>query len=332
MNGFQDIVGHEKTIAHLRSAIALNRVSHAYLLTGDTGIGKKTIARAFAQALLCEDKKAVASGNACGKCASCIQAMSGNHPDIITWTHEKPKTFSVDDVRDLAADVAIRPFTGSRKVYLIPDAQLMNAQAQNALLKTLEEPPEYAVMILMATSADAMLDTVRSRCTTLDLKPVPGSQLHEYLIEKAGVSIHEADVCEAFAQGNIGRALSLASSEEFGEVLETAIHILSNIRQWELSEIVHAVKELVPHKLTIDDLLDLFTVWYRDVLFFKATRDADGIVFTDHLVAIRKAASESSYEGIEAIIRAIERAKERLHANVSFELAMELLLLTMREN
>ena len=191
MTSFRNISGHKNAIAHLRRAILADRVSHAYLLCGDGGDDKLTLAQAFAQTLQCttlerllhapalesddaglgarrpvrdlqDDREAISldAVDACGKCRSCIQAADGNQPDLITWTHEKPKTFSVEDARRLVADVQIRPFSSLRKIYIVPDAHLMNVEAQNTLLKTLEEPPEYVVLLLLCDSADMMLDLI----------------------------------------------------------------------------------------------------------------------------------------------------------------------------
>ena len=330
MAGFHDVIGHEKTIDRLKSAIRNDRVSHAYLFVGDAGSGKKTLARAFAQALQCQSR--TEDGDACGTCASCVRSAGGNHPDLITWKHEKAATFTVDDARRLSEHVWLRPFESERKVYIVPECERMNAEAQNALLKTLEEPPEYAHLLLLTTSSDILLETVRSRCVMLDLKPVTGEQVRQYLVSELGLDGQEADICEAFAQGNIGRAKNLASSQDFTHMLESVLNILDHVKDWELPEILAAVNELVPYKVTIEDLLDLFTVWYRDVLFFKATRDADGIVFRDRISNVRGAAQQSSYEGVMTVLDAIKTASVRLRANVSFELTMELLLLTMKEN
>lgn len=367
VSGFANVVGHEKTIAHLKTAIRSDKVSHAYLITGDAGMGKHTIANAFAKTLQCrtlyaklhgdgaDDKAAGGAAvrdtdgtgiagpaavmqteeiDACGVCPSCVQAESGNHPDIITWGHSKPKTFGVDDVRELVSDIQVRPFSeySPYKIYIVPDAQLMNAQAQNALLKTLEEPPEYAVLILLTTSADAMLETIRSRAVMLDLKPVDGKLIRGYLMKKLGQSDYEAQVCETFAQGNLGKAISLASSEDFKKLMELALRIVRNVKRWELDEIMEMIRELVLQKASIGDLLELFTLWYRDVLVFKATRDPDAIVFRDQITDVRRASQTCSYEGVETVLLAIDKARVRLKANVSFELTMELLLLTMKEN
>ena len=146
MPGFKDIIGHKREIEHLEKAISTGKVSHAYIFSGEKGTGKLTLANAFAMALQCTGE----GEKPCGTCHSCHQAASGNHPDIIHITHEKPNSIGVDDVRDqLVGDVQIRPYNGKYKIYIMPDAEKMTVQAQNAILKTIEEPPEYAVIILL---------------------------------------------------------------------------------------------------------------------------------------------------------------------------------------
>ena len=151
-------------------------------------------------------------------------------------------------------------------------------------------------------------------------------------MEQMHVPDYQADICTAFAQGNMGRAIMLATSEHFNEIKEQAIQLLKYINEMELHEIVSAIKEINKYKLEVTDYLDIITIWYRDVLLYKATKDVGGVVFGDQLKYIKERASRSSYEGIEIILDSIEKAKTRLKANVNFDLVMELLLLTIKEN
>ena len=151
-------------------------------------------------------------------------------------------------------------------------------------------------------------------------------------MEQLHIPDYQADICAAFAQGNMGRAIMLATSEHFNEIKEEAVQLLKYIDEMELNEIVSAIKEINKYKLEVTDYLDLITVWYRDVLLYKATKEAGKVVFSDQLTYIKEKASKSSYEGIEIILDSIEKAKTRLKANVNFDLVMELLLLTIKEN
>ncbi len=329
MAGFSKIIGHENTIEHLKHALAADRVAHAYLIEGEDGSGKKLIAETFAEALQCERLK----DDACGGCPSCHKAETHNHPDIIYVTHEKPNLLSVSEIRtQLVGDVQIRPYESAYKVYIVEDAEKMNTEAQNALLKTLEEPPEYAVILLLTVNSAALLDTIRSRCVKLDLKPVKDELVERYLMEHLQIPDYQARLCLAFAQGSIGKAMELASSENFSRIRATALMLVSRAKEMEISQLSATVREVSQYKVTIGEFLDILSVWYRDVLYFKATRNADPLIFRDQLQQIRATARTSSYEGIEAILEAIKVAGRRLEANVNFDLAMELLFMTIKEN
>ncbi len=329
MGGFKDVVGHRDIIQYIKDSVGQNKVSHAYILNGQRGSGKKMLAKLFAMTLQCESGEA----EPCGECRSCIQANNGNQPDIITVKHEKPASISVDDVRtQVNGDIMIKPYSSPYKVYIIPEADLMTVQAQNAILKTIEEPPEYAVIFLLTENADSLLPTIRSRCVMLKLRNIKDKLVKKYLMEQMQIPDYQADLCAAFAQGNIGRAIMLAKSEHFNEIKEEAIQLLKYIDEMELSEIVSAIKEINKYKLEVTDYLDIITIWYRDVLLYKATKDVGGLVFGDQLKFIKEKAAKSSYEGLETILESIEKAKARIKANVNFDLLMELLLLTIKEN
>lgn len=330
MRRFADIVGQEHLKEHLENAIKMDKVSHAYIINGEKNAGKEFIAKTFAMALQCENRQGI---EPCGECHSCKQALSGNHPDIIFITHEKPGTIGVDDIRrQINNDVAIKPYKGPWKIYIMNEGEKMTVQAQNALLKTLEEPPEYAVLLILAANVDSLLPTVLSRCVVLNMKPAKDAQIKKYLMETMEIPDYKADICVAFARGNVGKAKLLANSEEFEKVKEEAIILLKNIREMELNEIVTAIKKINEYKFDVNDYLDILSIWYRDVLLFKATHDANHLIFKEEIQYIRKVADKSAYEGIEKIIDALEKSKQRLSANVNFDLTMELLLLTIKEN
>ena len=329
MGSFKDVVGHKDILKYISSAVENNRVSHAYILNGERGSGKKMLANLFAMTLLCE----TGDNEPCGKCHSCKQAESGNHPDIIRVTHEKPNSISVDDIRTQVNNtVDIKPYQGPYKVYIIPQADMMTPQAQNAILKTIEEPPSYAVFLLLTENAETLLPTINSRCVMLKLRNIKDTLIKKYLMENLEIPDYKADMCTAFAQGNMGRAIMLANSDHFNEIREEAVQLLKHISEMELNEIVAAVKNISVYKLEITDYLDIIMIWYRDVLLYKATKEIDKVVFKDQLQSIKEQARKSSYEGIELILESLEKAKARLKANVNFELVMELLCLTIKEN
>ena len=329
MATFADIVGQEQLKEHLQNAISMNKVSHAYIINGERSSGKEFVAKIFAMTLQCEK----GGTEPCGESHSCKQAMSNNQPDIIFISHEKPGSIGVEDIRgQINNDIGIKPYSSPRKVYIMNEGEKMTVQAQNALLKTLEEPPEYAVIIILTTNVDSLLPTILSRCVVLNMKPVEDALVKKYLMTELQVPDYKANICVAFARGNVGKAKLLANSEEFEKVKDEAVTLVKHINEMETHEVVKAIKKISEYKLDVNDYLDILSIWYRDVLLYKATRDMNGLIFRDEFQQISKMADRSTYEGIETIVNALQQAKRRLDANVNFDLTMELLLLTIKEN
>jgi DNA polymerase-3 subunit delta' len=327
---FRDIVGQEKIVDHLRTAITTGQISHAYIIAGERGMGKEFIARTFAMAVQCENR---AGENPCGTCHSCTQALAGSHPDIVLVTPAKPGVISVDDVRkQIVADVALLPYKGPKKFYIVNKAEEMTPQAQNALLKTFEEPPSYAVVMLLTANAETLLPTIRSRALLLYMQAAPAVLVKKYLSDNLDITDSKADICVAFARGNIGKAKLLASNEDFESVKNEALSLLKNIGKMDISEIIAVIRKIKEYKLEETDFLEILAIWYRDVLMLKATRDLSQLIFKEEYQYIKRVADTYTYEGIEEIIESLEKAGQRLSANVNFELALELLLLTIKEN
>ena len=326
---FKDILVHEQIKEHFQNAAAIGKVSHAYILSGEAGMGKKTLANAFAMTLLCEEE----GKEPCMHCHACKQVLSGNHPDLIYVTHEKPTSMGVDDIREQINDtIMVRPYSSQYKIYIVDEAQKMTVQAQNALLKTIEEPPAYAVIMLLTTNPDAFLQTILSRCVQLKLKPLKDSVVKGYLEDKLQVKDVQAEIYSAFARGNLGKAIHLAQSEDFKMMYEEILRLLKEIKDMDISQLLDVIRKLKDDNTDIKECLDFMQMWYRDILMYKTTKDLNLLIFKDEFSAVKKAASLSSYEGLERILEAIDKARVRLDANVNMELVMELLLLTMKEN
>ncbi|MBR1567718.1 MAG: DNA polymerase III subunit delta' [Lachnospiraceae bacterium] len=324
---FKDVVGHESIIGHFKSSIEKDKVAHAYLIHGEKGTGKKMLAGLFAKTLQCE----VGGTDPCCKCRSCIQCDTGNHPDIRWITHDKT-VISVDDIREqINKDVLTRPYSSRYKIYIVPDADLMNPQAQNALLKTLEEPPSYVVVLLLTNNIERMLPTIISRSITLNLKPVGELDLLEYL-GKIGIPMGKAKFCVGFASGNLGKAVRLATSEDYNSIKQDCVGILKNINRLEIYDLIESVKKMSKYKLDVYDYIDLMMMWYRDILMLKVAGSPDKLLFKEEYTALKQQANHISFEGIENVLEAMDKVKVRLEANVNFDIAMELLLLTIKEN
>lgn len=327
ITGFEEILGNEMVKDHFKKAIANHKISHAYILTGEAGMGRKSIANAFAMTLLCEK----GGSEPCMSCHSCKQVMSGNHPDLIYVTHEKPGSIGVDDVREQINDtIMIRPYSSYYKIYIVDEAEKMTVQAQNALLKTIEEPPSYAVIILITTNQEAFLPTILSRCVQMKLKPLKDFTIKSYLTQNLHIPEKDADICAAFARGNLGKAIHLSSSDEFRELFQKVMVLVKNVGTMDISMLLDCIREMKEQNFDIGEVLDLMQFWYRDVLMFKVTKDMNLLIFKNEYKMINETGEKVDYAGLEAILAAIDTARTRLNANVNMELAMELLLLTMK--
>ena len=349
-----EILENKKNMEHLSEAFARDRMSHAYIINGPSGSGKKTFARYFASALLCEKmngedssgqtdlfsmfaiakpEKPRLSDGPCGNCPACARSLSGNHPDIIYLKREKEKVIQVGEVRQqIIDDISIKPYYGPYKIYIIEDAHLMNENAQNAILKTIEEPPEYALIFLLSENADSFLDTIRSRCIRLDMEKLPQDVVRDYLKDRLGVPEEEAERSAAFARGNLGEAIALAGSREGSETVQAAVDILKKIKTMyaaDISEDAASMGKEDPARL-----LNIARMWIRDILVMKAEEGNvhSGLYFPAEKETLKRFADNTDYEGLANIIKAIDTAKVRLEANVKAEAVLETLFLETRRN
>ena len=327
--GWESVIGQNQLTDNLQNALKFNKISHAYMIQGEKLSGKRMIADIFARALQCESE----GERPCNQCRSCKQAMNGNHPDIIYVEHDKPNVISVDNIRtQINGDIAIKPYSGPHKIYIMDEAEKMNTQAQNALLKTLEEPPEYAVILLLTTNVESMLPTILSRCVVLDTKPVADDKIKKYLMEKVEIPDYRAGICASFARGNVGKAVMLASNEDFDHLKSEVLGIMKNVANLEVNQMAAAVKKINEEKYDMNDYLDLCFIWYRDVLLYKAAATEEQLIFREEAYEIRRQSEKCSYAGLQHILDAIDTADRRIRANVNFDLTMEMLALTIKEN
>ncbi len=303
--GFESIVGQEALKTYLKRAIESGEVSHAYIIEGPRGSGKKTIARAFAQ-------EAGAEG-----------------ADLIEVSHEKPGSFGVDDVRNgVNATIFMKPIYSEKKVYILPDASMMTVQAQNALLKTFEEPPEYALILLLCDNTEVMLDTIRSRAVTLGIRPLHEDIVRSFLMEKKGASREAAAKAAAFCGGSIGTALELLEDSRFVSVVESVVTMMKGRGSMGWAEITDRVKEF--EKEESDRVCALALMWLRDVLVSKAAMDAGQsgevkLIFESERAFIEQQAGRMDYRSISRGIDNCSLTADRISAAVSPQLSLDCL-------
>ncbi len=327
---FQDIIGQKEIKKHLQKAITGGKVSHAYIINGEKGMGKHMLAEAFVQTLFCEEK----GEDACEKCAECGRIRRKNHPDVIyILPEEGKKNIGVEYLKEaLVSDVYIRPYAREMKVYIIPDADLLNTSCQNAILKTIEEPPDYVRLLLLTENSKRLLPTIRSRCIELDLLPVmdEDEKIKALLMNEYELPEYVVSTILQFASGNIGRALTLAGNDGFRDTLDEVFSLASHLEGMKSYEVYDRVSEIknkaTQENLDLKEYLDLLLLWYRDVLLYKATKKPDGLYFAQRLREIMRQSEVYSYEQLYSFVKGIESTKDLLHANISSDLALSLLL------
>ena len=357
MRKFSEIIGQKAIIEHLYNALRTGSVSHAYIISGDAGSGRKTIASIFAAALQCEDLEieevepadppAAAQPKGkylpgqpamrprtrllepCGKCLSCIQVQSGNQPDIITITHEKPNSISVKEIRDMRADLSIKPYANARKIYIIPDAEKLTIQAQNALLKTLEEPPEYAVIILIADGLSTFLPTILSRCVVLQTRAVEEAQIADFLRREKNLPQDQAQILARFAGGCPGQALLLTDDQEFLELRDRTVSFLTHLHRADAVEVSEFSSGIEPGRR--EEVMNFVMMWFRDVLLFFSTQNSENLIFQEDIQYIIEAASMLGYEQLGVILDEIDLASRQLKSNVSADSVFEIMFLKIRQ-
>lgn len=327
MSDLRDILGNEILKEHFKTAVRHGKVSHAYIIEGEKGSGKKMLAEAFAKILQCEQ----GGEEACGQCSSCIQMEHRDHPDVIRVIHEKSNVISVREMREQVVNtIDVKPYKGPYKIYIIDEAEKMNNAAQNAILKTIEEPPVYAVLLLLTTNRGAFLPTILSRCILLNVKPVEECSVKKYLMDHFHIPKETAEFCAGYSMGNIGKAKDAALSEEFLEIRDFNISVLQYIHETEDFEIIEKVKILKKWKDSIDDCLDMMLMWFRDILFLKVLGNNKNLIFKEYYSVIKKQGDLLILENIEEILKKIDQTRMRIKANVNFDTSLELLLMEIK--
>ena len=325
MYTFEEIRGNTPLVEQLRRSAASGRSSHAYLFLGGAGAGKRLIANTFAKALQCEG-----THHPCDSCKSCHAFNHGNHPDVIYFQPLKNgKTYTIEDVREqLLETVDLKPFQYEKKIYIIEKADTLNIQSQNALLKTLEEPPAHAVFLLLAERAEAFLPTILSRVVVMKIRPLSAETVAEYLMQ-AGHTAEESHILSAYAQGRIGQALELVADEGFREMRQDILGKLEALPSMSEGDAYLLAKDLESYK---NDLrfLDIMELWYRDLLTAKSLREEGYLIQKDKKDAIFRAAKEPAAV-LAKKAAAVRTARMRLAQNANFRLTMEVMLMDLKE-
>lgn len=266
-----NLIGKERIINFFEQARSRDMVSHLYILEGDRGIGKKTIAGYLARKFHCES-----GASPCDKCHACIKHLSGNHPDFIKITREKDKmSIGVDSIREFIADMYVKPLVSDKKIYVIYDGETLSPQAQNALLKVLEEPPEYIMIFILTQSAEALLSTVLSRGVLLSVDRCSSEQIKEYITEKYPDKKNIAEIIVSFAGGVLGIVDDMAEGRGVLSLREQLYDLMPGMANGKRTAIYPIINCFEKNKDNIYTLFDLMHLWLRDAIIIKTAKDED---------------------------------------------------------
>ena len=292
---FDKILGNDKIKLELINSIKSGKYSHSYLFLGISGIGKKMIAREFAKMILCDGEEKY-----CGKCKSCIEFDSGNNPDFLEIEPDG-NNVKIEQIREMQRKIVEQPIISKQKVYIIDDSDSMTREAQNCLLKTLEEPPEFATIILIGANESSFLSTIKSRCTIIKFNPIQDDQIKKYIKEK-----YEMD--------NISESIVLASSGSIGkaEILKDKEELYGSI-----DKIINNIEKM--------DLID--TLKNADIIY-KSQEDKQDILEYINIILFNKAKQNEKYLNC---IKVVEEAKKRLKANSNYNMTIDNMIMTIWE-
>lgn len=306
---FKDIIGQEFAKKYLTNSINKNKVSHAYLFEGMNGVGKKTLAKEFAKTLIKVDKLE-------------------NSPDYISIEPEG-SSIKIAQIRKLQTDVLVKPHS-DYKIYIINKAEKMTVESQNALLKTLEEPPAYVIIILITSNKNSLLDTIKSRCEIIKFLPVSFIQTKKYL-EDMGIEERKASILATFSRGSISKALELSESADFMLMREDIQNNIQTLLEKNIVEILELPSKYDKYKDNIIEVLDMMINYFRDIMMLKENIGKDMIINIDKITYVQNMSKKINYSQVSKIIDIIEETKKKLKSNCNFNLSIQVMALNIYE-
>lgn len=322
---FTKIIGHEKIIEKLKNAIDKNEISHSYLLEGSESIGKKMVALSFAKTLLCKE----GGLEPCNRCNSCLKFDNFNHPDFQLIEPEKD-IIKKEKIDEFIKSINIAPLESKRKIIIIDDSHKMRVEGQNALLKTLEEPPAYMNIILIAPNRNNLIPTIQSRCQIITFYPVENKKIEDLLVSNYNKTKEEAKFIAHFTKGSVGRAIYISQSEDFFQKRDETLNIIDGITNGDKLKIFNSIDFFIKNKDSYEEILDIILYWFRDLIIYKEIGESELIINMDK-VSLLSNQSFLNVDKINDIIEKITETRENIERNVNYQLAIEAMLLSMQE-
>lgn len=308
----RDFIGHEALINNFKQRCLKNTLSHAHLIAGEDGVGKGKLANILAKFILNGD-------------------LDREYVDIINYSSEK-SSFGVDDVRDIIEEVYKKPFEKDKKVIIIHEGNKLTIQAQNALLKTIEEPPKGVYIIILCESLELILDTIKSRCEIYKLKPLTKSELYEYIkIKKFNYDENEIKSAIAFSEGVPGRIDRYFNDDKLRELRNNIVILIKNLNKNDLEYILQQEESFSNLKNDKEEVLNIFGLFIRDILINKEIENEEFIINSDKLEDIKELTKEMSFKKLNNMIKTIEEARRNIKSNVSWGMTLRVMLMGFME-
>ena len=308
----RDFIGHEALINNFKQRCLKNTLSHAHLIAGEDGVGKGKLANILAKFILNGD-------------------LDREYVDIINYSSEK-SSFGVDDVRDIIEEVYKKPFEKDKKVIIIHEGNKLTIQAQNALLKTIEEPPKGVYIIILCESLELILDTIKSRCEIYKLKPLTKSELYEYIkIKKFNYDENEIKSAIAFSEGVPGRIDRYFNDDKLRELRNNIVILIKNLNKNDLEDILQQEESFSDLKNDKEEVLNIFGLFIRDILINKEIENEEFIINSDKLEDIKELTKEMSFKKLNNMIKTIEEARRNIKSNVSWGMTLRVMLMGFME-
>ncbi len=321
----REFIGNERMTGWLQRAVATDQVRHAYLFTGLDQIGKRTLALAFAQSIQCAGR-AAGEGDACGACLACRKIEHGNHPDVQLLALPKDKqSYSIDQVRALIDQVALKPTEGRKRIFILGDANLLSLPAIQASLKVLEEPPPNGMILLTCANAESLLPTVLSRCQEVALAPVAPDHLAPALKQRFDIDAQQAMETALLSGGRPGWAIEALSEPEVVAERRQLLRDLATLTRATRAERITAAGKYAVDKEHARHIIELWLPWWRDVLL-AACGAGDIIRHADDRTAVEAQARAWGPAAAERFVRAQIKALEQLDQNANPRLVFEVML------
>lgn len=320
---FDSYIGQNKIKRTLHGMLKEKKLTHAYLFEGPAGMGKFTLAKIFAKTILCQKSKE----EPCGICSSCIKFASANHPDFYTIS-PKGLSIGVDEIRKLQDDIIIKPIESAKKIYIIEKADKMTEQAQNCLLKTLEEPVGDSLLILCVENAGSMLRTIQSRCVSIKFDNYSIQEIKDILCRNGISDQNTLELAGIFSQGVLGKAFAFAS-KDFIQVREDVIRFFSSLNK--IENLLKIALYFEQKKEIIEDLLDILAAWYRDLAVYKASENDRLLINCDKKDIIIKNIEEYTEQDIVNIVNIIESARKDIRRNINLTMVLDNMLIDFWE-